>query len=321
MNTEPRNPRPPPGLAASPPADTRAAALRGLPAPAKLNLFLHVTGRRADGYHLLETVFDLVELADRIDLTLRDDGQVLLADPLPGVPPEHDLTVRAARLLAEHTGCRLGVTIALTKVIPIGGGLGGGSSDAATVLLGLNRLWGLDLPAGRLAELSVRLGADVPVFVRGRAAWAEGVGERLTPVDLDEPWFVVLTPPCHVATGAVFADPELTRNSPPLTIADLTPSGGGNDCEAVVYRRFPEVAAAAAWLARHGRARLTGTGACVFAAFPDRASAGRTLDQLPPGWAGFVARGRNRSPLRERLSREHAAPPEASPNFWVVAKR
>ena len=291
------------------------------PAPAKLNLMLRIVGRRPDGYHLLQTVFQFVDRCDWLWFDRRDDGVIERAGDMAGVPADTDLTVRAARLLQQATGSRSGATIRIDKRLPLGGGLGGGSSDAATALVALNHYWGTGLALADLAELGLRLGADVPVFVHGRAAWAEGVGERLTPVDLDEPWFVVLTPPCHVATGAVFADPELTRNSPPLTIADLTPSGGGNDCEAVVYRRFPEVAAAAAWLARHGRARLTGTGACVFAAFPDRASAGRTLDQLPPGWAGFVARGRNRSPLRERLSREHAAPPEASPNFWVVAKR
>lgn len=291
------------------------------PAPAKLNLMLRIVGRRPDGYHLLQTVFQFVDRCDWLRFDPRDDGVIERAGDVAGVPADTDLTVRAARLLQQATGSRSGATIRIDKRLPLGGGLGGGSSDAATALVALNRYWGTGLALADLAELGLRLGADVPVFVHGRAAWAEGVGERLTPVDLDEPWFVVLTPACHVATGAVFADPELTRNSPPLTIADLTPSGGGNDCEAVVYRRFPEVAAAAAWLARHGRARLTGTGACVFAAFPDRASAGRTLDQLPPGWAGFVARGRNRSPLHERLSREHAAPPEASPNFWVVAKR
>ncbi len=291
------------------------------PAPAKLNLMLRIVGRRPDGYHLLQTVFQFVDRCDWLWFDRRDDGVIERTGEVAGVPADTDLTVRAARLLQRATGSRSGATIRIDKRLPLGGGLGGGSSDAATALVALNHYWGTGLTLAELAELGLRLGADVPVFVHGRAAWAEGVGERLTPVDLDEPWFVVLTPPCHVATGAVFADPELTRNSPPLTIADLTPSGGGNDCEAVVYRRFPEVAAAAAWLARHGRARLTGTGACVFAAFPDRVSAGRTLDQLPPGWAGFVARGRNRSPLRERLSREHAAPPEASPNFWVVAKR
>jgi 4-diphosphocytidyl-2-C-methyl-D-erythritol kinase len=192
--------------------------------------------------------------------------------------------------------------------LPLGGGLGGGSSDAATTLVALNHYWGTGLTLAELAELGLRLGADVPVFVHGQAAWAEGVGERLTPVDLGEPWFVVLAPTCHVATGAVFADPELTRNSPPITITDFMLGAGGNDCEAVVYRRFPEVAAAAAWLARHGRARLTGTGACVFAACPDEAGAGRILSQLPLGWTGFAARGRNRSPLHGRLQRERAAP-------------
>jgi 4-diphosphocytidyl-2-C-methyl-D-erythritol kinase len=314
MNTEPRNPRPPPGLAASPPADTRAAALRGLPAPAKLNLFLHVTGRRADGYHLLETVFDLVELADRIDLTLRDDGQVLLADPLPGVPPEHDLTVRAARLLAEHTGCRLGVTIALTKVIPIGGGLGGGSSDAATVLLGLNRLWGLDLPAGRLAELSVRLGADVPVFVGRQAAYATGIGDALQPLELPPRHYVIVAPPVQVPTADVFRDPELTRNTKPLKIAGLSRGhrvfDGRNDLQPVVLRRFAPVALALRALTRAAveagiapdDARMTGSGACVFLPLEAESQARAVADRLDGRVPGrvLVTRSLIDHPLRDR---------------------
>ena len=277
------------------------------PAPAKLNLMLRVVGRRPDGYHLLQTVFQFLDRCDWLWFDLRDDGAIAREGEVSGVPADADLAVRAARLLREITDTGRGATIRIAKRLPMGGGLGGGSSDAAIALVALNHYWRTGLTLAELADLGLRLGADVPVFVRGRAAWAEGIGERLTPVDLDETWFVVLTPPCHVATGAVFGDPELTRDSPLITIADFLMGAGGNDCAAVVYRRHPEIAAAAAWLARHGQGRLTGTGACVFAAFPDPDSAGRVLDQLPPGWTGFVARGRNRSPLHERLTREHVA--------------
>lgn len=282
---------------------------------------LRIVGRRPDGYHLLQTVFQFVNRCDWLWFTPRDDGIIDRVGGVAGVPAEADLIVRAARLLRQVTGSRSGATIRIAKQLPLGGGLGGGSSDAATALVALNHYWRTGLTFAELAELGLKIGADVPVFVHGQAAWAEGVGERLTPIDLDEPWFVVLVPTCQVVTGSVFADPELTRNSPPITITDFMTGAGGNVCEAVVYRRYPDVAAAAAWLAQHGRARLTGTGSCVFAAFSDEADAKRVLDQLPLDWAGFSARGRNRSPLHERLLRERAAPSEAPPSFWVVAKR
>ena len=274
------------------------------PAPAKLNLMLRIVGRRLDGYHLLQTVFQFLDYSDGLWFTLREDGVIEREGEVAGVSPDADLTVRAARLLQQVTGTRQGATIRIVKNLPLGGGLGGGSSDAATVLAALNHYWRTGLSLAELAELGLQLGADVPVFVHGQAAWAEGVGERLTPVELAEPWYVVLKPACHVATGAVFKDPELTRNSPLITIADFVKGAGGNDCEAVVYHRYPEVAAAAAWLAQHATARLTGTGACVFAALPDVHSARQVLAQLPPGWAGLMARGCNRSPLHERLARE-----------------
>jgi len=277
------------------------------PAPAKLNLMLRIVGRRPDGYHLLQTVFQFLDRGDWLWFDLRDDGLIERASEVPGVPAAADLTVRAARLLQQAAGVRRGVTIRIAKRLPLGGGLGGGSSDAATTLVALNHLWRTGLTLVELAELGLTLGADVPVFVHGRAAWAEGVGERLAPVDLAEPWFVVLVPACPVATGAVFNDPDLTRNSPPITITDFAAGLGGNDCEAVVYRRYPEVAAATRWLAQFGQARLTGTGACVFAVFPDGASADRVLAQLPAGCTGFVARGCNRSPLHEHLAWRPAA--------------
>ncbi len=277
------------------------------PAPAKLNLMLRIVGRRADGYHLLQTVFQFLDRGDSLRFTLRADGIIARDGEIPGVPTNADLTVRAARLLQRVAGVRQGATIRIAKQLPMGGGLGGGSSDAATALVALNHLWRTELTLAELAELGLTLGADVPVFVHGRAAWAEGVGERLTPVDLTEPWFVVLVPACHVATGAVFADPDLTRNSLPITMTDFVAGAGGNDCEAVVYRRYPEVAAAASWLTQFGPARLTGTGACVFAAFPDAPSTECVLARLPAGWTGFVARGCNRSPLHEHLTWRQAA--------------
>ncbi len=277
------------------------------PAPAKLNLMLRIVGRRPDGYHLLQTVFQFLDRGDWLWFEPRADGAITRDSEVAGVPADADLTVRAARLLQRATGVRQGATIRIAKHLPMGGGLGGGSSDAATTLVALNHLWRTGLTLAELAELGLTLGADVPVFVHGRAAWAEGVGEQLTPVDLDESWFVVLAPACHIATGAVFNDPDLTRNSPPITITDFMTGAGGNDCEAVVYRRYPEVAAAARWLAQYGQSRLTGTGACVFAAFPEASSAERMLAWLPSGWTGFAARGCNRSSLHEHLAWRQAA--------------
>jgi 4-diphosphocytidyl-2-C-methyl-D-erythritol kinase len=273
------------------------------PAPAKLNLMLRIVGRRPNGYHQLQTVFQFLDHGDGLWVTPRADGVIHRIGEVPGVAADDDLIVRAARLLQQTTGARQGAEIRIAKRLPLGGGLGGGSSNAATTLVALNHYWRTGLNLAELAELGLRLGADVPVFVHGCAAWAEGVGEQLTPVELDEPWFVVVTPACQVATGAVFGDPDLTRNSPLITIADFLTGAGGNDCEAVVYRRYPKVAAAADWLAQYGQARLTGTGASVFAAFPDAVRARQVLAQRPAELSGFVARGCNRSPLHERLSR------------------
>ncbi len=270
---------------------------RSWPAPAKLNLLLRIVGRRADGYHRLQTVFQFVDIADRLRFNLRVDGAIARISPLEGVPEDQDLVVRAARLLQQATGTTLGAEIELDKRLPMGGGLGGGSSDAATTLVALNRLWETGLSEGRLAELGLMLGADVPVFVRGRAAWAEGVGESLTPVDLPEPWYLILVPPCHVSTAEVFSDPGLERNAPPITLDEFLSGCIDNSCLPVVRDRYPEVAAAFEWLNRHARARLTGTGGCLFAAFDDEASARQLLERLPASCRGFVARGRNRSPL------------------------
>lgn len=271
------------------------------PAPGKLNLFLHVVGRRPDGYHELQTIFQFIDRCDALYFEVRRDGLVRQVNQLPGVPEAHDLTVRAARLLQEASGTALGADINIEKRLPMGGGLGGGSSDAATTLVALNKLWELNLPEDRLAQLGLRLGADVPVFVRGRAAWAEGVGERLVPVNLDEPWYVVIEPPVTVSTAAVFSAPELTRNSWPVTIRDFLSGLCRNDCELVVLARYPEIAEAKRWLSAFGAARLTGTGACVFAPFSTEEQAHGVLGRLPTAWRGFVARGLNRSPLMDRV--------------------
>ncbi|MFC1684849.1 4-(cytidine 5'-diphospho)-2-C-methyl-D-erythritol kinase [Pseudomonadota bacterium] len=267
------------------------------PAPAKLNLMLRVVGRREDGYHLLQTVFQFLDVADRLQFHVRPDGQVRRISPLSGVPEEQDLVVRAARLLQQESGVTLGADIHLEKQLPMGGGLGGGSSDAATTLVALNQLWNLGFDEDRLAALGLGLGADVPVFVRGYAAWAEGVGEELVPIDVPEPWYLVIVPPCHVSTVDVFTDPELTRDSPRITIPDFLAGRSENDCMAVVSRRYPEVAEAMEWLSQYAEPRLTGTGACVFAAFEDETSARQVWHQLPGHFQGLVARGLNRSPL------------------------
>ena len=271
------------------------------PAPAKLNLFLHVTGRRADGYHSLQTAFRLIDLADTLRFRPREDGRVTLRQPLAGVPPEQDLCVRAAVLLKQATGHEAGVEIDLEKRIPMGGGLGGGSSDAATTLVALNHLWRLGLKRGELQQLALKLGADVPVFVFGENAFAEGVGEQLTPLALAQAWYLVLVPPVQVPTAAVFAAPELTRDAKPIKITaffdGLKRRALRNDLEPVVSKHYPEVAHHLAWLKQHGEARMSGSGACVYAEFSTESAARAAQAQLPPAMRGFVARGLERHPL------------------------
>ncbi len=269
------------------------------PAPAKLNLFLHVVGRRGDGYHLLQTVFRFVDHGDRLRFAPRDDGDVVVLNPLPGVAPEDDLTVRAARRLQAASGCRQGVSISLEKRLPLGGGLGGGSSDAATVLLALNHLWQLALPRRRLQEIGLALGADVPVFVFGRNAFAEGVGEALRAVDIPTAWYVVLEPPVAVATAAMFGAPELKRDNVAIAASDWRPGFGGNDLQAVALARFPAVAEHLHWLAAFGDARMTGSGACVFAAFAQQAEAQAVIEKLPARMRGWIAAGLDGHPLRD----------------------
>ena len=274
-----------------------------LPAPAKLNLMLHITGRRADGYHELQTLFQFLDYGDELSFRLREDGQIRLLTELPGVDHDSNLIVRAARMLQRESGCTLGADIKLTKRLPMGGGIGGGSSDAATTLLGLDHLWNTGLGEDRLAELGLSLGADVPVFVRGRAAFAEGVGERLQPVDLAEPWFLVIAPQVSVSTAEIFADPELTRNTPAITVRSLLAGGGHNDCQPVVEKRYPEVRNALSLLNKFVQARMTGTGACVFGSFPNEGEADKVRRQLPATLPSFVARGRNVSMLHRSLER------------------
>jgi 4-diphosphocytidyl-2-C-methyl-D-erythritol kinase len=271
---------------------------RRYPAPAKLNLFLHVVGRRPDGYHLLQTVFRLIELNDWLRFTPRQDGQVRLARALPGVFTEDkELSVRAARLLQAETGSQQGVDIDLEKNIPIGGGLGGGSSDGATTLAALNRLWKLGLPPQRLAAIALSLGADVPFFLLGGNAFAEGVGERLSPLQLPEAWYVVLVPPVAVSTASIFAAPELTRNSKTIKISSFSAGFGRNDLEPVVCRRHAEVAAHLAWLRQFGDARMSGSGACVFIEFATESEARSVLSRMPAEMRGFAVRGLDRHPL------------------------
>ncbi len=275
-------------------------ALSWFPAPGKLNLLLHVLGRRADGMHELQTVFRLVERGDRVGIQVRGDGAVRRHDPLPGVAEADDLCVRAARLLQAESGAAQGADLALDKRLPIGGGMGGGSSDAATTLIVLNRLWGLDWPRERLLGLALRLGADVPFFVFGENALGEGVGERLAALELPAAWYLVLVPPVALSTREVFSDNALTRNTKRLKIPPFFSGLGGNDLEPVAVKRSPEIAAHLAWLrARRPQARMTGSGACVFAEFASQAEAQGVLGELPGTMRGFVTRGLERHPLFE----------------------
>ena len=277
-----------------------------LPSPAKLNLFLHILGRRPDGYHELQTLFQFLNYGDTLTLTARTDGRIVLEQSLPGVPDEENLIVRAARQLAATAGHTTpGVSIAVDKQLPMGGGLGGGSSNAATTLVGLNRLWGLNRSLDELAELGLSLGADVPVFVRGHAAWGEGVGERLTDANPPEDWFLVIKPPCDISTKEIFSEQGLTRDTPGIKIAPAFEGDASryrNDCEDVVRKLYPEVNQSLEWLSQFGPARLTGTGACIFGRFPTESAARIIWESKPSGITGFVAKGVNISPLHKKLT-------------------
>ncbi|WP_417518503.1 4-(cytidine 5'-diphospho)-2-C-methyl-D-erythritol kinase [Marinobacter sp.] len=278
-----------------------------LPSPAKLNLFLHITGRRPDGYHELQTLFQFLDYGDDITLNLTPEQPgIRLESPVPGVPDEDNLIIRAARALAEKISGELpGVSIAINKRLPMGGGLGGGSSNAATTLLGLNYLWKLGLGLDELAETGLALGADVPVFVRGHAAFGEGVGEKLTPAFPPEDWFLVLKPACDINTGKIFSEQGLTRDTPRIRIAPAFEGDASryrNDCEDVVRRLYPEVNQSMEWLTQFGPARLTGTGACIFGRFPTESAARIIWESKPSGITGFVAKGVNVSPLHQKLT-------------------
>ena len=278
------------------------AAASVWPAPAKINLMLRITGRRPDGYHLLQTVFQFVDLADELQISVRADGIIRRTSANEAVRAEDDLVVRAAGLLQACTGGGQGADIRVEKRIPMGAGLGGGSSNAATTLVALNRLWDCGLETETLMDLGLQLGADVPVFVHGRAAWAEGVGERLSAISPAERHYLVIVPPVHVDTGKVFQDPELTRNSPRITIRDFLAGERGNDCLSVVRKRYPRVAAAYDWLSERAAARMTGTGACVFAECEGPHQGEQWLRDVPEDMTGFVVRGLNRSPLLDRAA-------------------
>lgn len=283
-----------------------------LPAPAKLNLFLHITGRRPDGYHNLQTVFQLLDFGDELTLdvenhsqlahTEHSNGRISITPPIDGVPLEHNLIYKAADLLRNHAGRpELGASIQLDKKLPMGGGIGGGSSNAATALVGLNYLWETDLPLSTLATLGRQLGADVPVFVEGKSAWAEGIGEQLVALDLPKSWYVVLTPDCHVSTVEIFSHKDLTRDTLDITVAAFFEKGGRNDCQPLVASLYPQVRDAVDWLNKFGPAKLTGTGASVFAAFPSKDAAHKVFANKPKHLNGFVAQGVNESPLHQRL--------------------
>jgi len=272
-----------------------------LSAPAKLNLMLHITGRRDDGYHLLETVFQFIDLADHIEFNANDEGSI---ERLPGNSPvdaEDDILVTTATLLQSRFQVDKGVSIGIDKRIPVGGGLGGGSSDAAACLLALNRLWELDLSLDQLAGIGLELGADVPVFVRGRAAWASGIGEVLQAIELEQPIYLVIDPKVAVSTAQIFAAQELTRNCDPLTIRAFLRGSGRNVCEPVVRNLYPQVGAAIDWLSQYATARMSGTGACVFAAIDSLEQAEVVKSQVPRQWEAYITRAMNYNPVHQQL--------------------
>ena len=278
------------------------------PSPAKLNLFLHITGRLDNGYHQLQTLFQLLDVGDSLAFDVNDNGYIAMATPLPGVTDDDNLIIRAARLLASHTGCQQGVTITLNKQLPMGGGIGGGSSNAATTLVALNHLWECGLNLDELAQLGLQLGADVPVFVNGETVFASGVGEQFTPASVAGQYYLVVNPGVHVSTPAIFSEPDLPRNTPAIDFKDYSFDLTSNDCQQIVTNRHPEVAKLLQWLLQFAPSRMTGTGACVFATFSNRSEALAVQAKLPAHWRGFVAKGVAQSPLKIQLHEVNAVP-------------
>ena len=272
-----------------------------LPSPAKLNLFLHITGRRDNGYHELQTIFQLLDYGDNLTFNSNSSGKITISPQIEGVAAENNLIVRAAKLLQAKTGCTSGCNIVLEKKIPMGAGLGGGSSNAATALVGLNHLWQCDLEPDTLAELGAALGADVPVFVHGNSAFAEGIGELLTPLDIPEQWYLVITPDVHISTAEIFSNPQLTRNSPPIKIRALSGEQYRNDCQSVVEKLYPAVKQVLDWAKDYSNPLMTGTGASVFCSFDSQVRAQEALNLVPKQWNAFIARGENRSSLHQQL--------------------
>tara|TARA_R110001606_G_scaffold346892_4_gene496023 strand:- start:50792 stop:51616 length:825 start_codon:yes stop_codon:yes gene_type:complete len=267
------------------------------PSPAKINLFLHITGCRSDGYHELQTIFQFLDYGDTLSFECTSEPNIQLLTQIDGVEHDNNLIVRAAKALQQHVGMTKGALISLDKRLPLGGGLGGGSSNAATTLVALNQLWDCQLSNDELSQIGLKLGADVPVFIHGHAAWAEGVGEKLISVSPPEPWYVVIIPPCHVSTSEIFSATELTRDCEPITISRFLSGEGRNVCEDVVKDHYPAVSESLSWLAQYGKARMTGTGACVFVDVKSQQQAQKIMDDLPESWQGFVAKGCNHSPL------------------------
>ncbi|THB70021.1 MAG: 4-(cytidine 5'-diphospho)-2-C-methyl-D-erythritol kinase [Gammaproteobacteria bacterium] len=272
------------------------------PAPGKLNLFLHITGRRDDGYHLLQTMFQFFDYGDSLYFDINNNGQLKRLTDIDGVSEEQDLIIRAAKMLQETSGCSKGVDIKLSKRLPMGGGIGGGSSDAATTLVALNQLWGVNMNLDELAKIGIKLGADVPIFIHGQAAWAEGIGEKINYLDTTEPYYLIIKPDCSVPTAQIFSHPGLTRDSQKLKMSAFR-RGLGNDCEEVVRSLYPQVAEALDWLSGYQTAELTGTGACIFAAFDTKEQAEKVAGKAPAKWDTIVARGLNCSPLNIRAQK------------------
>ncbi len=274
-----------------------------LPSPAKLNLFLHITGRRDNGYHKLQTVFQLLDYGDNLTFSSNPTGKITISPQIEGVAAENNLIVRAAKLLQAKAGCNSGCDIVVEKKIPMGAGLGGGSSNAATALVGLNHLWQCGLEPDALAELGAALGADVPVFVHGNSAFAEGIGELLTPLDIPEQWYLVITPDVHISTAEIFSNPQLTRNSPPIKIRALSGEQYRNDCQSVVEKLYPAVKQVLDWARDYCNPLMTGTGASVFCSFDSQVRAQEALNLVPKQWNAFIARGENRSSLHQQLEK------------------